>query len=277
MAKFCKYCGKQLTNGFCDCAQAAAEAEERARAQVIAAMEANSEAKPQSTSEPVLQQAGQAFQKTAQSIQQSQQAKQATQRLGQMKDLLVEFVKHPSAAMQYAAQETDKMPQYLITALFAVFALICGCIMLRSDAFKGSRFGMSLMMAVAVIVIRLVYAGGTYVMVKRQNAAIKLNAVIALFSMTLFVDTIMILLILITSVISLYELAFAFVLFWMVSTVVLAFLAVWVLNGRNMENAVRVSLLLQLILTIILVFTARGLVISGFESMTRSMMRGFGM
>lgn len=276
MAKFCKYCGKPLNEGLCDCAQAVEEAEAKASAQVMSAMKANSET-TQSAAAPTLQQAEQAFQKTAQSIQQSQQAQQAVKILDRMKKLLIDFAKNPTAAMRRAVQENDKVPQYLTAAMFALITLICGGIMLRDDIFKGSRFGMSLMVVVMILIVRLIYAAGTYIMVKRQNSALSLKAVVGLFSMTLFVDAVMILMIMLSSLISLYELTFALVIFWMVSTVVMAFLATWVLNGGDMERAVRVTLLLQLVLTIILVFVARGFLVAGVKSTTNGIMRSLGL
>lgn len=40
MAKFCMYCGKPLNGETCDCPQAVAEAEKKARMKVQAAMQA---------------------------------------------------------------------------------------------------------------------------------------------------------------------------------------------------------------------------------------------
>lgn len=287
MAKFCKYCGKPLDHGVCDCPQAVSEVDERARAQVMAAMSAHTEEKSQQVQEPTpapafeqaeqtFKQAGEAFQKTAQNIQQSQQAKQAAQIMEKVKNLLVSFVKHPVAAMQTAAQESDKTPQYMVAAVFVVVTLICGCIMMRDDMFEGARFKMSLVAALAVLIVRLVYAVGIGMMVKKQNPSSSLKSAIGVFSITLFADAAIILLIMITLFISLYELTMALVVFWMVVNVILAFLATWVLNGGRMEHAVRVSLILQLILMIILVFAARGLLVASVKSTTNSMMRALG-
>lgn len=291
MAKFCKYCGKPLNDGVCDCPQAVAEAEnrKRAEAQVLAAMQSTAaaetvmetaQAKPpvqtvetaqaeQPTQTAQFEQAAKNAQEAARQAasaaqagaQQFLQNSGLSDRLKAMKDLVFYFTKAPVAAMEQAVAAADKVPQYLAAAVFSIVMMVCMGVLLNHDYFEGKVFAIALTCVVATLVIRAAYGAGVYLMAKKSNAVLTFAAVTGAFCLTFALDAVVVVLFTICFTFSLFELAIALLLFWMLGTVVMSFLATWVLNGRQMEAAVRITLVLQLILMVILVFAGRSFVV----------------
>lgn len=294
MAKFCKYCGKQIDGGKCDCPKALAEAEERAKAQVLAAMEQASaqrgQAIPGAGGRPAPQPQGSYGQPVPQPYDQARQQSytqpnSAPARPGvdtealaaDLKQLVLGLLKTPAAAMEQAAQSANKLPQYLIAAVFAVLMLLGLCIGGKNDYIEGSKmFMVSLIATLAAVLLRAAYGAGVYAMSKKYNPVLTFSAALALFSTTFIFDTLILLLLMIFTVINLYELTFAVLLFWLAASVITACLATWVLTGRRMEAVVRINLILQFVTMIILVFVCRGAAVQAAKMAARSVMGSFG-
>lgn len=305
MAKFCKYCGKPLNDGVCDCPQAVAEAEnqKRAEAQVLAAMQSTAAVEPAmeaaqaaaaaqtvgtAQAGPVNQsaQAAAQFEQAAQNAQEAaRQAALAAQagtqqllqnaglsdRLKVMKDLVFHFAKSPVSAMEQAVAAADKVPQYLAAAVFSIVMMVCMGILLNHDYFEGKVFNIAVTCVVVTLVIRAAYGAGVYLMAKKHNAAMTFDAVIGAFCLTFTLDTAVVVLFTICFALSFFELAIALLIFWAAGTVVTSLLATWALAGQQMEAAVKITLALQLILMVILVFAGRSFVVRTLGSAVGSL------
>ena len=155
MAKFCMYCGKPLNGGTCDCPQAVAEAEKKARMKVQAAMQAarGGAAQPQNQQaaqiqyqqpvQPQYQQSAHSAQQQAAAAQAAQQqtaggkqiqitapsAEQAAAVGKDVKNLFTGLFTAPVETMRQAAASANKIPQYLMAAVeMAVAMILLACV-----------------------------------------------------------------------------------------------------------------------------------------------------
>lgn len=270
MAKFCKYCGKSLNEmDVCDCAQATADKEERAKAQVLSAMQAAATVEEQSMPQPqpTPQPAPQAVPKDS----------DAVKYLTEMKDIFLQFWKNPVSLFKNAVQAENKIPQFLMAALFALLAIIIVCIMGKGQPYvEDVAFKSGFMTALTFVVIRLAYSGGVYILAKRQNPALNFMTVAGVFSITFAFDTVMILLLMLFSMISLFELIVAVSMFWLVAAAVLSYIVTWVVMGEDVEATYKATLIIQAVLMVVLVFVIRGIaaqMVSGMMGNMRNMFR----
>ena len=188
MAKFCMYCGKPLNGGTCDCPQAVAEAEKKARMKVQAAMQAarGGAAQPQNQKaaqiqyqqpvQPQYQQSAQSAQQQAQ-YQQAAAAQAAQQQTAggkqiqitapsaeqaaavgkDVKNLFTGLFTAPVETMRQAAASANKIPQYLMAAVMAVAMILLTCVTGKSFLDGGTLFGLGLKMAIGAVILRAVY------------------------------------------------------------------------------------------------------------------------
>lgn len=259
MAKFCKHCGTPLSEtGVCDCTQSIADAEERATAQMLSATQAAATTmEEQPVPQPIPQPAPQPTQQPVQ--QAAPKDSDAAKYLTGMKDIFLQFWKSPVSLFRSAIQMENKIPQLLMTVLFALLTIIIMCFMGKGNAYmEDDAFKIGFMTALIFVVIRLAYSGGVYGLAKRQNPALNFMTVAGLFSITFAFDVVILLLLVLFSMISLFELIIAILLFWLVATAVLFYITTWVVMGEDIEAAYKATLIIQAVLMVVLVFVIRG-------------------
>ena len=302
MAKFCMYCGKPLNGETCDCPQAVAEAEKKARMKVQAAMQAarGGAAQPQNQQaaqiqyqQPVQQQ----YQQSAQSAQQQAQYQQAAaqqQTAGgkqiqitapsaeqaaavgkDVKNLFTGLFTAPVETMRQAAASANKIPQYLMAAVMAVAMILLACVTGKSFLDGGTLFGLGLKMAIGAVILRAVYGAVVYVLAKKHNPALTIGTAMGVYALTFAYDAVILLLQIVMGFIHMYEISIALYLFWFAASVLSAYLAAYVLTGENAGAAFRINLMVQLVFLIVMVFVIRGIGISLVQELSESIMNEF--
>lgn len=302
MAKFCMYCGKPLNGETCDCPQAVAEAEKKARMKVQAAMQAarggaaqpqNQQAAQLQYQQPVQPQ----YQQSAQSAQQQAQYQQAAaqqQTAGgkqiqitapsaeqaaavgkDVKNLFTGLFTAPVETMRQAAASANKIPQYLMAAVMAVAMILLACVTGKSFLDGGTLFGLGLKMAIGAVILRAVYGAVVYVLAKKHNPALTIGTAMGVYALTFAYDAVILLLQIVMGFIHMYEISIALYLFWFAASVLSAYLAAYVLTGENAGAAFRINLMVQLVFLIVMVFVIRGIGISLVQELSESIMNEF--
>ena len=302
MAKFCMYCGKPLNGETCDCPQAVAEAEKKARMKVQAAMQAarggaaqlqNQQAAQIQYQQPVQPQ----YQQSAQSAQQQAQYQQAAaqqQTAGgkqiqitapsaeqaaavgkDVKNLFTGLFTAPVETMRQAAASANKIPQYLMAAVMAVAMILLACLTGKSFLDGGTLFGLGLKMAIGAVILRAVYGAVVYVLAKKHNPALTIGIAMGVYALTFAYDAVILLLQIVMGFIHMYEISIALYLFWFAASVLSAYLAAYVLTGENAGAAFRINLMVQLVFLIVMVFVIRGIGISLVQELSESIMNEF--
>ena len=302
MAKFCMYCGKPLNGETCDCPQAVAEAEKKARMKVQAAMQAarggaaqlqNQQAAQIQYQQPVQPQ----YQQSAQSAQQQAQYQQAAaqqQTAGgkqiqitapsaeqaaavgkDVKNLFTGLFTAPVETMRQAAASANKIPQYLMAAVMAVAMILLACVTGKSFLDGGTLFGLGLKMAIGAVILRAVYGAVVYVLAKKHNPALTIGTAMGVYALTFAYDAVILLLQIVMGFIHMYEISIALYLFWFAASVLSAYLAAYVLTGENAGAAFRINLMVQLVFLIVMVFVIRGIGISLVQELSESIMNEF--
>lgn len=277
MAKFCMYCGKPLNGEACDCPQAVAEAEKKARMKVQAAMQAarGGAAQPQNQQTAAAQAAqqqtagGKQIQITAPS------AEQAAAVGKDVKNLFTGLFTAPVETMRQAAASANKIPQYLMAAVMAVAMILLACVTGKSFLDGGTLFGLGLKMAIGAVILRAVYGAVVYVLAKKHNPALTIGTAMGVYALTFAYDAVILLLQIVMGFIHMYEISIALYLFWFAASVLSAYLAAYVLTGENAGAAFRINLMVQLVFLIVMVFVIRGIGISLVQELSESIMNEF--
>ncbi|MEE0131878.1 MAG: hypothetical protein UEL03_10965 [Clostridium sp.] len=302
MAKFCMYCGKPLNGETCDCPQAVAEAEKKARMKVQAAMQAarGGAAQPQNQQaaqiqyqqpvQPQYQQSAQSAQQQAQYQQAAAQqqtaggkqiqitapsAEQAAAVGKDVKNLFTGLFTAPVETMRQAAASANKIPQYLMAAVMAVAMILLACVTGKSFLDGGTLFGLGLKMAIGAVILRAVYGAVVYVLAKKHNPALTIGTAMGVYALTFAYDAVILLLQIVMGFIHMYEISIALYLFWFAASVLSAYLAAYVLTGENAGAAFRINLMVQLVFLIVMVFVIRGIGISLVQELSESIMNEF--
>ena len=310
MAKFCMYCGKPLNGEACDCPQAVAEAEKKARMKVQTAMQATrgGAAQPQNqqTAQSQYRQPVQGAQQqpqnqqSAQSAQQAQYQQTAAAQAAQqqtaggkqiqitapsaeqaaavgkdVKNLFTGLFTAPVETMRQAAASANKIPQYLMAAVMAVAMILLACVTGKSFLDGGTLFGLGLKMAIGAVILRAVYGAVVYVLAKKHNPALTIGTAMGVYALTFAYDAVILLLQIVMGFIHMYEISIALYLFWFAASVLSAYLAAYVLTGENAGAAFRINLMVQLVFLIIMVFVIRGIGISLVQELSESIMNEF--
>lgn len=302
MAKFCMYCGKPLNGETCDCPQAVAEAEKKARMKVQAAMQAarGGAAQPQNQQaaqiqyqqpvQPQYQQSAQSAQQQAQYQQAAAQqqtaggkqiqitapsAEQAAAVGKDVKNLFTGLFTAPVETMRQAAASVNKIPQYLMAAVMAVAMILLACVTGKSFLDGGTLFGLGLKMAIGAVILRAVYGAVVYVLAKKHNPALTIGTAMGVYALTFAYDAVILLLQIVMGFIHMYEISIALYLFWFAASVLSAYLAAYVLTGENAGAAFRINLMVQLVFLIVMVFVIRGIGISLVQELSESIMNEF--
>ena len=306
MAKFCMYCGKPLNGETCDCPQAVAEAEKKARMKVQAAMQAarGGAAQPQNQQaaqiqyqqpvQPQYQQSAQSAQQqaqyqqaaTAQAAQQqtaggkqiqitAPSAEQAAAVGKDVKNLFTGLFTAPVETMRQAAASANKIPQYLMAAVMAVAMILLACVTGKSFLDGGTLFGLGLKMAIGAVILRAVYGAVVYVLAKKHNPALTIGTAMGVYALAFAYDAVILLLQIVMGFIHMYEISIALYLFWFAASVLSAYLAAYVLTGENAGAAFRINLVVQLVFLIVMVFVIRGIGISLVQELSESIMNEF--
>lgn len=302
MAKFCMYCGKPLNGETCDCPQAVAEAEKKARMKVQAAMQAarGGAAQPQNQQaaqiqyqqpvQPQYQQSAQSAQQQAQYQQAAAQqqtaggkqiqitapsAEQAAAVGKDVKNLFTGLFTAPVETMRQAAASANKIPQYLMAAVMAVAMILLACVTGKSFLDGGTLFGLGLKMAIGAVILRAVYGAVVYVLAKKPNPALTIGTAMGVYALTFAYDAVILLLQIVMGFIHMYEISIALYLFWFAASVLSAYLAAYVLTGENAGAAFRINLMVQLVFLIVMVFVIRGIGISLVQELSESIMNEF--
>lgn len=311
MAKFCMYCGKPLNGEACDCPQAVAEAEKKARMKVQAAMQAarGGAAQPQNQQtaqsqyrqtvqgaqqQPQNQQSAQSAQQQAQ-YQQAAAAQAAQQQTAggkqiqitapsaeqaaavgkDVKNLFTGLFTAPVETMRQAAASANKIPQYLMAAVMAVAMILLACVTGKSFLDGGTLFGLGLKMAIGAVILRAVYGAVVYGLAKKHNPALTIGTAMGVYALTFAYDAVILLLQIVMGFIHMYEISIALYLFWFAASVLSAYLAAYVLTGENAGAAFRINLMVQLVFLIVMVFVIRGIGISLVQELSESIMNEF--
>ena len=302
MAKFCMYCGKPLNGETCDCPQAVAEAEKKARMKVQAAMQAarGGAAQPQNQQaaqiqyqqpvQPQYQQSAQSAQQQAQYQQAAAQqqtaggkqiqitapsAEQAAAVGKDVKNLFTGLFTAPVETMRQAAASANKIPQYLMAAVMAVAMILLACVTGKSFLDGGTLFGLGLKMAIGAVILRAVYGAVVYVLAKKHNPALTIGTAMGVYALTFAYDAVILLLQIVMGFIHMYEISIALYLFWFAASVLSAYLAAYVLTCENAGAAFRINLMVQLVFLIVMVFVIRGIGISLVQELSESIMNEF--
>lgn len=302
MAKFCMYCGKPLNGETCDCPQAVAEAEKKARMKGQAAMQAarGGAAQPQNQQaaqiqyqqpvQPQYQQSAQSAQQQAQYQQAAAQqqtaggkqiqitapsAEQAAAVGKDVKNLFTGLFTAPVETMRQAAASANKIPQYLMAAVMAVAMILLACVTGKSFLDGGTLFGLGLKMAIGAVILRAVYGAVVYVLAKKHNPALTIGTAMGVYALTFAYDAVILLLQIVMGFIHMYEISIALYLFWFAASVLSAYLAAYVLTGENAGAAFRINLMVQLVFLIVMVFVIRGIGISLVQELSESIMNEF--
>lgn len=302
MAKFCMYCGKPLNGETCDCPQAVAEAEKKARMKVQAAMQAarGGAAQPQNQQaaqiqyqqpvQPQYQQSAQSAQQQAQYQQAAAQqqtaggkqiqitapsAEQAAAVGKDVKNLFTGLFTASVETMRQAAASANKIPQYLMAAVMAVAMILLACVTGKSFLDGGTLFGLGLKMAIGAVILRAVYGAVVYVLAKKHNPALTIGTAMGVYALTFAYDAVILLLQIVMGFIHMYEISIALYLFWFAASVLSAYLAAYVLTGENAGAAFRINLMVQLVFLIVMVFVIRGIGISLVQELSESIMNEF--
>ncbi len=276
MANFCKYCGKPIVGDSCDCPGAVAEAQ--AKAQVQQAMNAApqpgqvpprpGQVPPQPGQVPpqpgqVPPQYGQAPYGQPQYGQAPAQPLVSPQMqtvLGEVKDLALGIFRAPERTLQQAAAAPVKTAQYILLGIASVVILFLISFMSPVKGIGyGTMFKFAFICTLITVGVRLVYGIAAGLAVRKQNPSVTIPTAIGVFSVTLVYDAAICLLLLIFIKISLWELVIAFLLFWLVASVICAYLATDVLALKKSGTVFITSLVIQLVLMVVLVFVIRGI------------------
>jgi len=296
------YCGKPLNGETCDCPQAVAEAEKKARMKVQAAMQAarGGAAQPQNQQaaqiqyqqpvQPQYQQSAQSAQQQAQYQQAAAQqqtaggkqiqitapsAEQAAAVGKDVKNLFTGLFTAPVETMRQAAASANKIPQYLMAAVMAVAMILLACVTGKSFLDGGTLFGLGLKMAIGAVILRAVYGAVVYVLAKKHNPALTIGTAMGVYALTFAYDAVILLLQIVMGFIHMYEISIALYLFWFAASVLSAYLAAYVLTGENAGAAFRINLVVQLVFLIVMVFVIRGIGISLVQELSESIMNEF--
>ncbi|WP_270487943.1 hypothetical protein [Clostridium fessum] len=296
MAKFCMYCGKPLNGEACDCPQAVAEAEKKARMKVQAAMQAarGGAAQPQNqqTVQSQYRQPVQGAQQQPQNQQSAQSAQQQTAGGKQIqitapsaeqaaavgkdvKNLFTGLFTAPVETMRQAAASVNKIPQYLMAVVMSVAMILLACVTGKSFLDGGTLFGLGLKMAVGAVILRALYGAVVYVLAKKHNPALTIGTAMGVYALTFAYDAVILLLQVVMGFIHMYEISIALYLFWFAASVLSAYLAAYVLTGENAGAAFRINLMVQLVFLIVMVFVIRGIGISLVQELSESIMNEF--
>lgn len=309
MAKFCMYCGKPLNGETCDCPQAVAEAEKKARMKVQAAMQAarggaaQTQNQPQAqAAQPQYQQPVQAaqpqYQQSAQSAQQQAQYQQAAAAQNQaaggkqiqitapsaeqaaavgkdVKNLFTGLFTAPVETMRQAAASVNKIPQYLMAAVMAVAMILLACVTGKDFLDGGTLFGLGLKMAIGAVILRAIYGAVVYAFAKKHNPALTIGTAMGVYALTFAYDAVILLLQVVMGFVHMYEISIALYLFWFAASVLSAYLAAYVLTGENAGAAFRINLVVQLVFLIVMVFVIRGIGINMIKELSESIMNEF--
>lgn len=262
MAKFCRYCGTPLSEtGVCDCAQTKAEMEQNAAATMVA------QPIPQPISQPISQ-------PTPPPAPQATPANSAgMSNLTEMKDIFLQFWKSPISLFRSAVQKENKVPQLLMTAAFALLTIILVLFMGNGNmVFEDIALKIGFTTALTFVAIRLAYSSGVYFLAKRQNPTLDFMTVVGVFSITFAFDIVMLVLLILFSMISLFELAIAFSLFWLVATAIISYIATWTVMREDIEASYKATLIIQVVLMVVLVFVIRGFAANTLSGAMGSMM-----
>ncbi len=287
MAKFCKFCGKQINDGVCDCPESVAASEAAIRQKVVAAMGGSAQAQQSTAAEAPRTAAndgsGSAFRgaagfNSAEAQQTAQQAAQAAGVVGrQVSTMFVNIIVSPVNAMRQAIADGNKLPQYLMAIAYALLMIALVRIGGKNDFIDDDVLLMTgVRMALASLFVRAIYAAAAYALLKKHNPVLRLQDLIGVFSLTFAYDIIILVCTILSFWIGFYEIVIALMFFWGIMDALIAYLATWIISGENAEAAFRANLLIQLVLIVLLVFVGRTMVVNFVSDMIGTAMNSLG-
>lgn len=284
MAKFCKFCGKQINDGVCDCPQSVAASETAIRQKVVAAMGGNAQQSNAAEAGTAANDgSGSAFRgaagfNSAEAQQTAQQAAQAAGVVGrQVSTMFVNIIVSPVNAMRQAIADGNKLPQYLMAIAYALLMIALVRIGGKNDFIDDDVLLMTgVRMALASLFVRAIYAAAAYALLKKHNPVLRLQDLIGVFSLTFAYDIIILVCTILSFWIGFYEIVIALLFFWGIMDALIAYLATWIISGENAEAAFRANLLIQLVLIVLLVFVGRTMVVNFVSDMLGTAMNSLG-
>lgn len=249
MANFCRYCGKQLENGVCDCPESQAEREKEHVTEIPVMKETHTQMDTGAAGPAA---SGQAAGKITVSLDAG--------KLGQdFLSYLKGMFRHPSTTIRNALTDADKTSQFLMLVIAALVSVIMVTVTCKDLLDGGDRFKFGIMLALAIIAIRMVYGLIVYAVAKKSSPDVDVKSVLAAFSLTLLVDSAVMLLITLFTIMTLVEIVIALTIFWLISSALYSDLVTRILLGDDTDKTVCVTMLIQIVLLVVLVFTGRGI------------------
>lgn len=245
MGNFCKYCGKQLVNGRCDC-------EDYQRENPVVNVP-NQEA-PQNQEIPQNQEAPQNQNNT-----QSQYQQAAKDHFNNSKNLFVNFLKNPIGMMSEVANSNDKVSPIILGVLHMIILVLICMIKIPSSDYLGIsggvKFSIGLRLALIIGVIVVCTASITFAFAKKNNPNASYLDVICVFCLTTIPSSIICLLALLLSYISVLFAAIA-VIMAIISWVMLCNEAVQVSVEKNKDICFWLTIIIiAIVMTVIFIIT----------------------
>lgn len=310
---FCKYCGKKLEDGGCDCPESqqakahiqnqptqgveltkpvqsaepsqAAQANQPAETHAQAAQSAShnpSYAGPvPNAGQPNYQQgmpnqqgqyAGQQPGYTNPNTAQYQQ--QAKETFYEVKTNFVDFFKRPMTVVNNAYHSSSQSVQYVIAAVYAAsIILFTMCwFQVTFDTTK-KAFGIGLKLAIGALLVKFLYAVIVYFLARRYDPQVQLSRVIGVFCMVTIPETAMFVALIIITFLGI-DMLFSIVLIaaFFISVIVPVIATLVVLKG-NQDQTFLVSLLMQVVAVILIVFVSRAVTDSVLKDISGGMVR----
>lgn len=185
-----------------------------------------------------------------------------------VKDLSVSFLLKPVQTLESALVENNKLPQFLIGLIYVIVLFLC--LTIRLSYFK-ITFGKILLMTLAFILFKAIYAGSLYIFAKKQNYQFK--TLFGLFCLSSLPETIAILLVFLLSYV--FTSSYTLLIILLIMTYVIALssqlITFQVILKNDKDKCYWTFILSSFIVTLIEVIIIKQAIIAAIQSAMSSM------
>lgn len=268
MGTFCKYCGKELDGGECNCEGAVKERE-------ATSSENNSSSTLDTGNTTNTKNKGSGI---------NIDISKVTENIDTvaLMTLVKNFFKSPLNALKSAFNEKNKTVQFTIGGGSLLIIFIMSFLLFNIPYVEtGFKFKMAFYAILGFSVTKTVYAFGVSIFAKKKSEAHYVS-ILAMFSVTLLFDALMTVIQTLLVRLSLNLLSSASLAFWGAGTLILSLIGAYVVYEEDFEKTYKITLLLQLIMAILVMFVistiAKGMLsslISSFSPMGSLSQYGF--
>lgn len=271
MGRFCKFCGNPLEDGMeCSCEGAVKERQEAAPVDNVVNMTqettSNNVENNQDTvvnNVPVTpvtntQNNGQQYagngQPYAGNAVNNGSNIDAAKILADALNLAKEFLKNPFLTLKSAFVDNNKQSQLVSGCLSAIVMFVLMFMMFNYPIFdSGTKFKIAFSTVLFYAVTKAIYACGVYFFAKNQSKTVSYMSVLGLFSLTTILDTIILLIMILFMTFSFYEFVTIGLVFFFINNIISSVVITYIVFEENFVKTYRVSLILQLIMTCIVI------------------------